>query len=69
MLYNFRKYQSPQIDTNEITNLRSNDTDYIEDHGSISNAFTILKYIKDRYNKNGNIHLTINKCIKGPILC
>jgi hypothetical protein len=68
MLYNFRKYQSPQIDTKEITNLRLPDEHYIEDSVSIPDAITILQYIKDRYYKNGNIHLTINKCIKGPIL-
>jgi hypothetical protein len=68
MLYNFKKYQSPQIDTNVITNLRLNDADFIEDHVSISEGITILQYIKDSYYKNGNIHLAINKCIKGPIL-
>jgi hypothetical protein len=68
MLYNFRKYQSPQIDTNEITNLRLNNMDHIEDYVSISEAITIRQYIKDRNYKNGNIHLTINKCLKGPIL-
>jgi hypothetical protein len=68
MLYNFRNYQRPQIDTNEITNLRLNDADHIEDYVSISEAITILQYIKDGYYKNGNIHLIINKCIKGPIV-
>jgi hypothetical protein len=48
MLYNFRKYQSPQIDRNKITDLRLNDADFIEDHISMSEAITILQYIKDR---------------------
>jgi hypothetical protein len=68
ILYNFRENNCPQIDENEITNLRISDADQIDDYINIPTAITILQYLKDRYYKKGNLHLTINRCIKGPIM-
>jgi hypothetical protein len=42
ILYNFREYQCPQIDTNEI-DLRLNDAKYIDDYIDIPAAITIFR--------------------------
>jgi hypothetical protein len=67
MLYNFREHNFPQLDE-EDEELRLNDAIHIDDQIDIPTAITIFQYLKDRYYKNNNLHLTINKCIKGPIM-
>jgi hypothetical protein len=65
MLINFKKNNCQTI--TEDNDLEIRDTNNIDEDISLESAITTLQYIKDRYFKNGNPHLSMNRCIKGPI--
>jgi hypothetical protein len=67
MIYNFREYHNPPVDENE-TDLWLSDSDHIDGSLSLESIITTLQYLKNIYTKNKEIHLTINSCLKGPIM-
>jgi hypothetical protein len=68
MIYNFRETQNPSIESNEIADLRLNDSDHIDDTINIESAITTFQYLKLRYFKNNQYHITINSCLRGPVV-
>jgi hypothetical protein len=67
-MYNFRENHSPPIDDNEIMELKLNDADHIDEAINIESVITTLQYLKDRYIKNDKYHITINSCLRGPVM-
>jgi hypothetical protein len=65
MIINFKKNNIQTI--TEENDLEIGNANNINDDINLESAITTLQYIKDRYYKNGNPHLSMNRCIKGPI--
>jgi hypothetical protein len=65
MIINFKKKNF--ISISEDNDLEIGNTNNIDDEVSLDSAITTLQYLKDRYYKNGNPHISIGRCLKGPV--
>jgi hypothetical protein len=68
MLINARNCKC-SIDINEEAGeaeLRLNDFDHYDESLHINSIITTFQYFKDKYMKNGKIHITLNPCQDSP---
>jgi hypothetical protein len=65
MIINFKKKNVIQI--TEDNALEIGNVNNIDEDINLDSVITTLQYFKDRYYKNGNPHISINRCLKGPV--
>jgi hypothetical protein len=65
MIINFKRNNF--IGISEDNDLEIGNVNGIENEVSLESAITTLQYLKDRYYKNGNPHISISRCLKGPV--
>jgi hypothetical protein len=65
MTINFKKKNF--INITEDVDLEIGNVNDIEEEINLESAITTLQYLKDRYYKNGNPHISVSRCLKGPV--
>jgi hypothetical protein len=65
MIVNFKKRNVIQITEDNV--LEIGNVNNIDDEINLESTITTLQYLKDRYYKNGNPYISINRCLKGPV--
>jgi hypothetical protein len=70
MLNYFKTYNNPfnTIEEKDSIGLRLNDSEHIDDNFSIELIIAIFQSLKDRYMKNDQLYITLNSCLRGPIM-
>jgi hypothetical protein len=65
MIINFKRNNAVQI--TEDNDLEVGNVNSIDEEINLESTITTLQYLKDRYYKNGNPHISVNRCLKGPV--
>jgi hypothetical protein len=65
MMINFKKKNA--IGITEDNDLEIGNVYGIDDELNLESVITTLQYLKDRYYKNGNPRISVNRCLKGPV--